>query len=458
MVLRLFLYFAITNIKKSLFKGVCIIYFKSMEGDYLCYNSRSNSFITFSEDLYKYISENKILNTNSFPNDLIKQLVSLKIFTKPNEDEDYLESLKLRNNIKIYSRHHLGLTLLPTTACNLRCPYCFEVNKGNKFMTDKIINDLIKFINQHEYAKTYSITWYGGEPLLAIDIINKISRRLKEDVSLKLLSQTMVTNGVSLNQKTLDILKDIPLNNIQFTFDGTPSTHDQKRFLPNKSGTFHLILNNIKRYMDSFPNRNVSIRINIDNHNKEEFYQVYDILCKELKEHINQIYIYPGIIKDENPNHSICNNHLMSSKDINDFYLKLPQHGVPVHYYPTLKDKGCTANNICGYVIGPEGEIYKCWVEVGEKNCIIGNIADNDFQNKGLFMQYLSTGNCFNDTKCLNCPILPICSGGCPNSRIQNFYNNKNNDICPIQQLDNNQGLKTFLQIHYQQKKQGYDK
>lgn len=46
----------------------------------------------------------------------------------------------------------------------------------------------------------------------------------------------------------------------------------------------------------------------------------------------------------------------------------------------------------------------------------------------------------------------------CPNSRIQFFYNNKNNDICPIQQLDNNQGLKTFLQIHYQQKKQGYDK
>lgn len=429
------------------------ILLKDIDGDYLCYNSRSNSFLSLSKDLYSYLSEQKDLDINSLPDNIVKQLIDLKILVKPNEDEVYIEQLKLRNNIKIYSRHHIGLTLLPTSACNLRCPYCFEVNKESKFMTDKTIDDLIKFINRHEYAKTYAITWYGGEPLLAIDIIKKISKRLKEEVNLKLTSQTMITNGVLLNQKALNILQDIPLNNIQVTIDGIPQTHNQKRCLPNKTGTFDTIVTNIKRYMEVFPNSAVSIRVNIDNQNKEEFYQVYEILCKELKDHIRQIYIYPGIIKDENPNYSICNNHLMSNRDIQKFYISLPQHNIPVNYYPTLKDKGCTANNICGYVIDPEGKIYKCWVEVGEKNCVIGNITDEKIQNNELFMQYLSTGSCFNDEKCLTCAILPICSGGCPNNRIQNKMNNKNFDICPIQQLDDNQGLKTFLRMHYQYRK-----
>lgn len=429
------------------------VLFRSLDGEALCYNSRSNCFLALSDGLYDYLQNSKDIDVNALPEEIGKLLLKMKAVVTDDEDATFLNRLQVENNIRIYSREHISLTLLPTSACNLKCPYCYEINKSKKVMTPQVIDNLISFLNQHKYAKTYSITWYGGEPLLAIHTIEEISKRLKEEVKLQLTGQTMVTNGVLLNQRAIEILKNIHIGNLQITFDGMPARHDQVRFLPNHKGTFDIILSNIKAYLKAFPDRFVSIRVNIDNRNKGDFSLVYSYLRKELSEHLKRIYIYPGILKDENPNHSICNSSLMTSKDIKELYLDLHKQGTALRYYPERRMQGCSANNICNYVIGPEGEIYKCWVEVGEKDCIIGNIADHRFPANPLFVHYFAEGNCFNDPQCLKCPILPICSGGCPNSRIQNKLRGKQIEVCPMYHVDNNQGLLEFLQLHYQLKK-----
>lgn len=77
------------------------------------------------------------------------------------------------------------ITFCVTNACQLRCTYCYEQHKGNSFMefeTAKKFIDLIlsgdKGMNQYvspEFSKAVTIEFIGGEPFLAIDLIDQIT-------------------------------------------------------------------------------------------------------------------------------------------------------------------------------------------------------------------------------------------------------------------------------------------
>ena len=69
-----------------------------------------------------------------------------------------------------------------TGGCNFRCPYCFEkdVLRPGK-MTDSTVNDIYKFIEKEmSHLEAVNITWYGGEPLLEMETICTLSKRLIE--------------------------------------------------------------------------------------------------------------------------------------------------------------------------------------------------------------------------------------------------------------------------------------
>ena len=53
----------------------------------------------------------------------------------------------------------------------------------------------------------------------------------------------------------------------------------------------------------------------------------------------------------------------------------------------------------------------------------------------------------FNDEKCKECFLLPVCDGGCNLFRYENNKYGTDYDICPID-LDD---LPTLLELHYEQ-------
>ena len=62
--------------------------------------------------------------------------------------------------------------------------------------------------------------------------------------------------------------------------------------------TYSIIINNIKRFCESFPNTKVSIRINVDKNVSPKFVEI----CREIRREINvkhryNLNIYPGILK-----------------------------------------------------------------------------------------------------------------------------------------------------------------
>ena len=109
------------------------------------------------------------------------------------------------------------------------------------------------------------------------------------------------------------------------------------------------------------------------------------------------------------------------------------------------------ANLINGFVIGPKGEMYKCWEDIGIREREIGSVVDNKFRNNTLFHQYMLHGTFTEDKKCLNCGLLPICSGGCSKDRIENKYAGKNKVLCDHFGVENFKTLKARLFQYYQQ-------
>ena len=65
--------------------------------------------------------------------------------------------------------------------------------------------------------------------------------------------------------------------------------------------------------------------------------------------------------------------------------------------------------------------------------------------NTKLLAKYSIAADPFEDSKCKDCPYLPICEGGCPYTRINNEYFGGNKDTCHM--AKNN--LKELLELYY---------
>ena len=119
---------------------------------------------------------------------------------------------------------------------------------------------------------------------------------------------------------------------------------------------------------------------------------------------------------------------------------------LPYNYiYPSNNFSECAIRNKMTLTIGPEGEVYKCWEIVGNKDYIVGHIKHDEFiiTNQKLLNRYLYGSDPIESSVCSKCSFLPICMGGCPHNRIENEFNNKKNDLCTIWKKD----LAHFLEM-----------
>ena len=144
----------------------------------------------------------------------------------------------------------VSLTICPTMGCNFDCPYCFENHKAGK-MTEKTQNDVANLAERMLDAsqnKVMFVTWFGGEPLLAPDVIENLSKRLMALCEKKgaEYSASIVTNGYLLTQENADILTRCGVKISQITLDGVGEAHDKTRHLAGGGATFERITENLR--------------------------------------------------------------------------------------------------------------------------------------------------------------------------------------------------------------------
>lgn len=84
--------------------------------------------------------------------------------------------LKYEQLCSRYSRSHLSLVIAATSNCNFRCVYCYErsVLRAST-MSEATQEAIVKFVeSEAPHLESFTVTWYGGEPLLALDIIESL--------------------------------------------------------------------------------------------------------------------------------------------------------------------------------------------------------------------------------------------------------------------------------------------
>lgn len=168
--------------------------------------------------------------------------------------------------------------------------------------------------------------------------------------------------------------------------------------------------------------------VNVDENNKHEFHNI----TKELRSlfHTDRLTFYPGFIRIEDNSMQKMKAPSIIGASKRDFYFDLHCEGEDVNFYPIHRNKMCSAVKLNTYIIGPSGEFYKCWNDVGYKDRIIGYINKENLDNQSLLLKYLMDGTMFDSPECRDCFFFPICGGGCPQYRLKNKYNNGKFNLC----------------------------
>lgn len=301
----------------------------------------------------------------------------------------------------------LSITILPTTSCNLRCTYCFETIR-NINMSDEVIDQMILFlkgyIEENKYEHIF-VTWFGGEPLLNIELNKKIYTKLKllfDSYGLE-VQNSVITNGTLLNDQAVDFLSELDnLKFVQVTLDGSREIHDSRR--PALIGSsFDMIVSNLEKYIDKIP---FVVRTNIDKVNIEDI----DNLLKHLAQiptFKEKLYIdFAKVIGDWEDcytsaeftsKRSKCRSLLVKYGFISSLKLFLP--------HMSLVQCGSLTSHLV--VFDANGDLYNCWQKIGEKDYSIGNVFVGLKEAK----HYLE---CTEEEECFKCNLYPICHGGCP--------------------------------------------
>ena len=109
------------------------------------------------------------------------------------------------------------------------------------------------------------IGWFGGEPLVAKDVIVDISgygKRLADEHNVA-FDGSMTTNGLLLKPSTLCELLDAGVTDYQVTLDGPREFHNRKRVTVSGDGTFDRIWANLAWMQASDLKFSVLIRLHL---------------------------------------------------------------------------------------------------------------------------------------------------------------------------------------------------
>lgn len=406
-------------------------------GHFFLYSSLSNSFALLDSDTYELLNKVRAGEHCVEINEDVLSVLHRMYAINVNEDLA-INQIRFISQKRKFSQDTLSLTINPTLSCNFNCPYCFESNHPNRFMTEDVENDIVSFVEHKEGVKFLNIMWFGGEPLLGFKNIQRLTNKLSEKVSH--YSASMISNGYLLTPSVVSCLEELKIRMIQITLDGLADSHDKKRCLKSGAPTFGRIIQNIIYCIEKAPSVQIVVRVNIDNNNPDDYFKVYDFFASK---NITKVDVVPGFIVDREHDTPTC---AFNHRQIVTFMCNLfNNHKIkPISFFPSLMRNSCSARNINSLVIGPEGELYKCWEEVGRKECIVGNLTDATY-NRELMLRYTVGIDQLDDPQCIDCGLLPICDGGCPRVRILNKYEGRNLETCHLMK----EGMEDLLYCHY---------
>jgi uncharacterized protein len=335
------------------------------------------------------------------------------------DEEDELSTARADLQRDRFRTDQLHLTIAPTMDCNFRCDYCFEEHL--KVSMSKHVQDLLLTFSEEKLAQARAlyVTWYGGEPLLprSFPVLERLSEgflRLTRPRGFEYEAH-LVTNGFFLDRPKMERMVELGVTKVQVTLDGPPAQHDRRRHLISGRGTFERILQNL---VDTVDLAQFQVRVNVDARNSMEALEVVQILVDaglagKVRPYLAQV-THDG---------AACGNIQELCYSSQDFarmevevYREAARRGLPLSRYPfRLAGAFCTADRLNGYVVAPNGLLFKCWHEVTmSPERSIGSLLDGQQPAQKVLEDRWIGWDALGKSGCRSCDVMPLCHGGCP--------------------------------------------
>jgi uncharacterized protein len=275
-------------------------------------------------------------------------------------------------------------------------------------MNHQIVSGIKKYLERRTpHLKHLHISWFGGEPLLAKDIVMDIMQHANTLAELHncKLSSSMTTNAYLLSRDTLDELCAAKVLYYQITLDGPQAVHDKSRIRADGSGTFETIFRNIQHIHSSSHPVKIVLRVHYSESNHEslpELLQTLSAICAaddRFKVHIKSIENMGG------PN--AVHISKWNANRRTELYEKLSKW-LPESSLMTFDEEEeyiCYASKPIWLMIRADGSLAKCTVAFSDPKNNIGTINKEgqiviDQKKAAYWMRGLFSGSHAE----LNCP------------------------------------------------------
>ena len=141
-----------------------------------------------------------------------------------------------------YLPNHKKIMLILTENCNLRCKYCYELDKKRNDMDFAKAKEILrKSLAQMAGYDTAVIELHGGEPFLNFELIKQIDTFVTQNYTFPVLFRT-TTNGTRIHGDIQEWLKERKDRyEVMLSLDGKRKDHDLNRVTANGKGSFDLI-------------------------------------------------------------------------------------------------------------------------------------------------------------------------------------------------------------------------
>jgi uncharacterized protein len=288
-----------------------------------------------------------------------------------------------------------------------------------KEIAEKTINYLFKHISESN-RKEQKIVIYGGEPLLALDIVEFVSQKIRsktieldrKDVEIKTI---IITNGSLISKEFARIAKEYNLY-VSISLDGPKNVNDENRIYQNGNGTFDDIIKGFNILKENKVSASVSCTVTNDNVND------IDKLVTTFKDMGFSGIGFNILIGKPFSSSDIQQLSMDTGKKLVDvfnvarkinIYEDTTMRQVLSFIEGSFYEHNCAA---CGgqMTIDPHGMIGICHAFLGKKDHFIFNVMENpDITNSPIFKEWTRRSP-INMPECHTCIAFATCGGGCP--------------------------------------------
>ncbi|PWJ43035.1 anaerobic sulfatase maturase [Sediminitomix flava] len=366
---------------------------------------------------------------------------------------DFLTAEKEINQSKAHF-HVMAKPIGPV--CNLKCTYCYYLEKENIYEDKKSTPKHFKMPSAilERYIKEYissqpienpvvQFTWQGGEPtLLGIDYYEKAIELQEQYSDGRKIENTIQTNATLIDEEWAKFLAKHDFL-VGVSIDGPEDLHDCYRVNKGEKGSWDRIMKSIellKKYNVRFNTLTVVHSKNVKHplrvyrflkHIGSEWHQflpVQDRHATDEKALLKQVaddYAGETQVTEESIKPEEWGNFLNKifdewvRQDVGKIFVQ--QFDIALEGWVGKNPSACVHAKTCGDGVALEhnGDVYTCdhYVYPQFK---LGNIRDKSFTEMATSHVQRQFGNKKQDSlssQCRNCDYLQVCNGLCPKHR-----------------------------------------